>query len=201
MKITKITQQQKRTERYAIFVDGAYAFSLSQSALLTSSLAPGQELSQHQLGELKVLASSDKLYNQVLRYISLRAHTSWEIAQYLERKQASPALVDELLNKLSNIGLIDDAQYARSFVHDRQLLRPTSRLKISFELRKKHISDDIIEQVLGAEQAGDQTVLRALITRKRQQPRYHDDLKLMQYLARQGFHYPDIKEALQESET
>jgi SOS response regulatory protein OraA/RecX len=37
------------------------------------------------------------------------------------------------------------------------------------------------------------------IVRKRQQSKYHDDeLKLMQYLARQGFGYGEIKSALSE---
>jgi len=114
----------------------------------------------------------------------------------LERKQAPPALIDELLNKLTNIGLVNDAEYAKVYIHDRQLLRPTSRLKISFELRKKHVSGEIIEDALNASEDIEQTALKDLIERKRQQTRYQDDLKLMQYLARQGFHYSDIKKAL-----
>lgn len=196
MKITSITQQRKRNNRYSVFVDGAYAFSLSETALLDSGVTRGQELSQEQLRELQEVSSNDKLYNKTTRYAALRPHTAWEISEYLKRQQASPALVTEILNKLSNIGLIDDRQYARSYVHDRQLLRPTSHRKIVFELRKKHVSKEVIEAVLGESEQSDQPALHALIERKRQQTRYQDDLKLMQYLARQGFHYGDIKEAL-----
>ena len=196
MKITKIVQQQKRTNRYSISVDGTYAFSLSEAALLSSKITRGQELTQKQLRELKLLSGDDKLYAQAFRYAALRMHTSWEIARYLERKQASPALIQELLNKLSNSGLINDTQYAKSFVHDHQLLRPTSRRKIIFELRKKHVPQAIIEAVLSSNDETDQTALRTIIENKRQQSRYQDDLKLMQYLARQGFHYGDIKQAL-----
>jgi SOS response regulatory protein OraA/RecX len=38
-----------------------------------------------------------------------------------------------------------------------------------------------------------------VIERKRRQTKYQDDTKLMQYLARQGFGYDDIKSALQNS--
>ncbi len=196
MKITSITRQQKRLDRYSVFVDGAYAFSLSEAALLTCGVTRGQELSQKELGELQGLSTNDKLYNKVTRYAALRPHTTWEISEYLKRQQASPSLAVELLNKLSNIGLVDDTQYAKAYVHDRQLLRPTSRRKITFELRKKHVAKEIIEEVLTASEQDDQAALRSLIERKRQQSRYQDDLKLMQYLARQGFHYSDIKAAL-----
>jgi regulatory protein len=198
MKITGITHQQKHPQRYSVFIDGAYAFSLSEAALISSKLHHGQELKPQQAGELKLLASGDKLYGQACRYIALRVRSAWEVACYLDRKQAPPALTSELLNKLSNIGLIDDAQYAKVYIHDRQLLRPTSRLKISFELRKKHVSEEIIEAALNANEEIEQTALNDLIRRKRQQSRYQDDLKLMQYLARQGFHYSDIKKALGE---
>jgi regulatory protein len=196
MKITSIAQQQKRSERYSIFVDGAYAFSLSEAALLRAQVMRGQELSQQQLGELKALSGSDKLYAMASRYVALRPHTTWEVGQYLKRKQASPTLITQILNKLSNIGLIDDARYAQAYIHDRQLLRPTSRRKIMFELRKKHIAGETIEAALAGNDEADITALDAIIERKRLQSRYTDDLKLMQYLARQGFHYSDIKEAL-----
>lgn len=199
MKITSIKQQVKRAGRYSIFVDDKYEFSLSDTALLDSKLSIGQELSQTQIGELKKLSNDDKLYNLTLRYIALRPRTKWEIKTYLERKKASPPLVIILLNKLSNIDLVDDEKFARAFVEDRRLLRPTSRRKIIMELRKKHVEDEIIQKVVDSSEEADQTALMSIIERKRRQTKYQDDLRLMQYLARQGFGYGDIKAALQDA--
>lgn len=196
MKITSIKQQVKRAGRYSIFVDDKYAFSLSESALLEHKLASGQELSDQQLREYKKLSSEDKLYNQTLRYVAMRLRSRWEVEFYLKRKDASPALIEEILNKLSNIGMLDDEKLAKAYVNDRQLLRPASRRKIITGLRQKHVAEDIISQVVETETDGDSNALRAIIERKRQQPKYQDDLKLMQYLARQGFNYGDIKTAL-----
>jgi len=126
----------------------------------------------------------------------MRLRSRWEVEFYLKRKDASPTLIDEILNKLSNIDMINDRKLAQAFVNDRQLLRPTSRRKIIMELRKKHIEQGLIDEVIGQGPESDQTALRAIIERKRQQPKYRDDLKLMQYLARQGFNYGDIKNAL-----
>jgi regulatory protein len=200
MKITSIKQQVKRADRYSIYVDEAYAFSLSENALLASKIASGQELSKAELEEFKKLSADDKLYNQALRYIAMRPRTMWEMSFYLERKNASPPLIETILNKLSDIGLLDDEKFARAFVNDRRLLRPTSRRKLLAELRKKRISDEIIQKVVGSETADEQAALAALIMRKRRQTKYQDDTKLMQYLARQGFGYDDIKSALNSNE-
>lgn len=198
MKITAIKQQVKRAGRYSVFVDGEYSFSLSETALLDSKINSGQELTREQVSEFQLLSADDKIYNQTLRYIALRPRTKWEIEVYLKRKDAPPTLLESTLNKLSNVGLIDDQKYALAFVSDRRLLRPSSRRKIVNDLRKKHIPSAIIEEVVGSESEHEQSALKAIIDRKRQQSKYQDDLKLMQYLARQGFNYGDIKDALKD---
>lgn len=199
MKITKITQQVKRTDRYSIFVEGKYAFSLSEAALLEAALASGQELSAQQVNEFKKVSADDKLYNQALRYTAMRPRSTWEVSFYLQRKDASPALIESTLSKLTNISLLDDEAYAKTFVADRRLLRPASRRKIILELRKKRVPQEVIDRVVGQDSDDETAALQAVIERKRRQSKYQDDLKLMQYLARQGFNYDDIKSALQSS--
>lgn len=198
MKITSIKHQVKQSSRYSIFLDGKYAFSLSDRALLDSKLITGQELKTDQIREFKQLSENDKLYSQTLNFIALRLRTKWEVETYLKRKKASPALSNNIVNKLSVIGLIDDKKFATAFVNDRYLLRPTSSRKMTMELRKKHIEEGIIREVLAKiDQTEERTALQTIIERKRHQTRYKDNLKLMQYLARQGFNYADIKSALE----
>lgn len=197
MKITAITQQVKRQGRYSIFVEEKYAFSLSESALLDSKLASGQELTEVQVREYKQLSADDKLYGQALRYAAMRPRSTWEMESYLQRKKASPPLLQQILNKLSKIGMLDDVAFARSWIANRRLLKPTSRHRLTQELRAKRVPDEVIEQALKEDETSDQSVLLELVARKRKQSTYQDELKLMQYLARQGFSYNDIKEALQ----
>jgi len=200
MKITKIVQQVKRADRYSIFVEGKYSFSLSESALLESKIHSGQELTKEQVGEFKKLSADDKLYNQTLRYVAMRPRTAWEIQTHLNRKNAPPALTEQIVNKLTNIGLIDDDKFARAFVADRRLLRPTSRRKLIAELKKKHVPSEIIERAVGSEREDERSALEEVVAKKRRQTKYQDDLKLMQYLVRQGFNYEDIKMALRSDQ-
>ncbi|MDB5170685.1 MAG: regulatory protein RecX [Candidatus Saccharibacteria bacterium] len=198
MKITAIKAQVKRAGRYSIFVDDKYCFSLSDTALLETKLTTGQELTEKNIKDYKQLSDDDKLYNRTLGFIAMRPRSRWEIQFYLERKKAPTPLVEQILNKLSIVGLIDDRKYAQAYVNDRRLLRPTSRRKMMMELKKKRVSEEIIREAIGSGQEDETSALQEVITRKRRQTKYQDDAKLMQYLAGQGFGYGDIKAALQK---
>jgi regulatory protein len=199
MKITKISQQVKRQSRYSIFVDEEYSFSLSDTVLLETGLVKGQELTGEQVQGYKQLSTDDKLYNRTLQYLALRPRSIWEVEFYLKRKEAPEPLIEQITEKLLKFGLLDDYKFAESFTRDRRLLRSASTRKIQLELQKKHIASDIISQVLSEDETDTSNMLRDLIVRKRQQTKYREDeTKLMQYLARQGFGYGDIKQALSD---
>lgn len=200
MKVTAITNQVKSQGRYSIFIDGEYGFSLSEGALLESHIVKGMELTSEQLEEFKSLSADDKLYLRTLRLVSMRAKTRGEVELYLHSKGASPSLTETILNKLSNIGLIDDKKYARDYIRNRANLRPTSRLKVRSDLLKRRISEKVIAEALEEEESGDTQALVEIIRKKRMQSKYKDKLKLMQYLARQGFNYHDIKQALSDEQ-
>lgn len=200
MKITAIKQQVKRQGRYSIFVEGKYAFSLSDTALLETGLTNGQELSASEVKVLKQQSVDDKLYNNALNYVALRPRSTWEMQQYLQRKGCSPSLAEGILNKLSYLDLLNDEVFARSWVANRRLLKPISRRRLNQELRAKRIPEEIIQSVLGKDETDELDVLRELVERKRRQSRYHDVQKLMQYLASQGFQYSDIKTVLSETD-
>lgn len=199
MKITRIVEQEKQKGRYSLFVDGKYAFSLSETALLQSKLATGQELAKEDLKRWKQESADDKIYSNALRYAAMRQRSTWEVQQYLRRKEASPTLAEKILNKLSDIGLLNDETFARAWVQNRRLLRPTSKRKLQQELRAKHVPDQVIDVTLAEEGDDENAALRAIVAKKRNLPRYKaEPMKLMQYLARQGFNYEDIKSVLSE---
>ena len=198
MKITDIKQQVKRVDRYSIYVDGKYSFPLGETELLNTGIRVGQEFSQAELDELKDRSVIDKGYDRALNLIMLRPRSEWELRDYLRRKEYSPDVSDAILNKLSDRGFVDDADFAQRWVESRRLLKSTSKRRLIQELRQKRISDEIINLTLEKDVADEQVILRELIFRKRKQTRYSDDQKLMQYLVRQGYNYGDIKTVLSE---
>lgn len=198
MKITAIKQQVKRTDRYSVYVDGDYAFSLSEGALLEQRLISGQELDAQQLAALKETSGNDKAYGNTLRYVAMRPRSVGEVRDYLRRKEIDEPVAVQIIERLTRVGLLDDLAFARMWVANRRLLKATSLRRLRMELKQKHLSPGIIDQVLAEDETDDRTALRQLAQKKR--VRYSDDVKLMQYLARQGFGYDDIKTVLAELE-
>lgn len=196
MNITAIKQQERLKGRYSIYIDGKYAFSLSADALLAEKLVPGQELDEPQLKAYKKLSQDDKAYGLALAYAARRIRSRWEFTDYFRRKKYEPELAAQLLTRLEKLGLVDDRKFAEAWVRNRRLLKATSKRRLTQELRQKRVADDIIEQVLAEDETDERQVLRELVNRKRKQTKYQDNLKLMQYLARQGFSYDDIKAAV-----
>lgn len=197
MKITAIKQQVKRPDRFSVFVDGKYSFSLSELALINNEIKLGLELTRSDLKKLKEESNFDKAYNQTLNLLARRPRSEWEIRDYLKRKKHDEELSERLVNKLSERRLINDLAFAQMWVENRRLLKNMSKRKLTQELRAKRVNDEIINEVMGQDETDEREVLRELVERKKN--RYPDKLKLMQYLSRQGFNYDDIKSVLDES--
>lgn len=198
MVITAIKQQAKRADRFSIYVDGKYSFSVGENELLKLGLYTGQELTEEQLDSFKDESAYGKWFDRALNLLSYRLRSEWEITDYLKRKDCPPYITEKILSKLKEKNYIDDKRFAETWVSNRRLLKATSRRRLAQELRSKRIDGSVIESVLaGDKEATDEReVLRQLVEKKRQ--RYPDQLKLMQYLARQGYSYDDIKTVLAE---
>lgn len=198
MTISKIEQQVKTKDRYSVFVDGKFSFWVSELGLINLGLKVGQELSGEELEKLKNDAKSDKLFNQVLALIVRRARSQWEIENYLRQKKVDQDMADAVVSQLTTKGYINDLDFARRWVDNRRLLKNISKRKLELELRQKRVGDEVIKQVMGGDEVSELEVIKREIIKKRQQSRYNDETKLMQYLARQGYSYGDIKQALEE---
>lgn len=196
MKISAIKQQVKRPDRFSIFVEGKYSFSLGEGDFVTSGLRSGVEITEAEIEDYKDQSEFSKIYEKTLNLLSFRPRSEWELRDYLKRKKQSPAIIDKILNKLSKSGYVDDKKFAERWVESRRLSKPTSRRRLIQELRQKRINDSVIEEVLSADETDERKVLEELVERKR--ARYPDKLKFMQYLARQGYNYDDIKNVLND---
>jgi len=198
MKITSIKQQVKRADRYSIYVDDKYSFSLSEQELLSIKIKVGQEVTKLELKELLNKAEDDKAYMRVLDYLSRRPRSRWEVGQYLLRKGHNDNTITKILNRLSKRGYTDDNKFAESWVRSRRALKHVSKRRLVDELRQKHVSSADISRVIRDDKTDEQEVLRQIIDRKKQQTRYQDQTKLKAYLLRQGFSYDDVNIVMNE---
>ncbi|MEI9913480.1 MAG: RecX family transcriptional regulator [Candidatus Saccharibacteria bacterium] len=195
MQITKIAKIGKE-DKFAVFIDDVLKIFLSGQSILDNNLSIGQEITDERVSELTNLSNVDQLFLKALKYISLRIRSEGEVNQYLKRKGASTDQQKAVITRLKKLDLINDEKFTQAFIHDRLMVTPKSKRKISYELKKKFIAENIIENSLSNDLISDEDSLDKLVVIKRKQSKYQDDLKLMQYLVRNGFNYGDVKKAL-----
>lgn len=195
-RITDIKRQKRNENRYSIYIDDAYVFSLTDLDMSGSSLRVGQEIAAADIEYWQKHSFESKAYNQALGYIEYRRRSRREVDIYLARKDYEPEMVAVVLDRLASFGLLDDKAFAEAWLADRRALRPRSNRMLSQELRAKGVDRAIIDEVLDESEDDPVDILVAMIQKKRQLARFTDDQKLIAYLGRQGFSYAEIKEAL-----
>ncbi len=207
MKITGITSQTKNNNRVNVMVDGTYRFSLDIFQVSDLGIRIGKEYTEEELLSLESESQFGKLYSRALEYCMMRPHSAKEVRDYLYRKTRDTRtktggikkgvpqeVADRVFDRLVEKSYIDDEKFARYWIENRNLTKGTSRRKLVAELRSKGVEQSLVERLFGDSERNDEDELQKIITKKRN--RYPDDQKFMQYLARQGFSYDDIKQAL-----
>jgi regulatory protein len=209
-KITALKVQVRDKSRVNVYVDGSYSFSLDITQVADLGIKTGNTYTQEQLSELENESQYGKLYTRALEYALTRPRSKKEMRDYLYRKTrdtrtkegairkgVSPELTIRVFDRLEAKGYIDDEKFARFWVENRNVRKGSSMRRLASELGAKGISTSIVEEVLQATERSDLDELQKMIQKKSK--RYDDEKKLIAYLARQGFRYDDIKEALDEA--
>ncbi|GAC1387697.1 MAG: recombination regulator RecX [Candidatus Saccharimonadales bacterium] len=196
MIITAIRSQVKRPDRYSVYVDNEFCCTFSGSELLHLGIHTGQSITELELDDLKNGSQRDKAYHQGLDLILRRVRSEWELREYLKRKAYAPSIIEAVTQKLVDNSYLNDEDFARRWIENRRLLKSTSKRRLRQELLQKHVASEIIDQALTHDATDERQVLAQLISKKRNL--YPDKLKLMQYLIRQGYHYDDIKNVLND---
>lgn len=201
MKITAIKAQVKNSDRVSVYVDEKYALSLTYNQLLDQKIHAGLEVDQARLDTLKHTSDLGKAYERAMMYALLRPRSIREIQDYCRRKKWAPEDCRIIIDKLIAKRYVDDRAFAKSWVENRAFNKATSRRKLMLELKQKGVSDDIIQETMAEGPYNETAALSGLVAKKRKLARYKsDDQKLVQYLARQGFGFDDIKRALAQAE-
>jgi regulatory protein len=195
--ITDIKQQQRNSGRFSVYVDDAYAFSLSESALIASGLRAGQVLTAEEEEEHHKGSEEDKIYALAVNYVGVRPRSIAEMRGYLKRKGIDQEMAAEAISKLEQNGLLSDKSFAISWISNRQIQRPRSKRRLGQELQAKGLSRDDIDSALGDIDTDTELEnLVQLIEKKRRSSQYQATDKLIGYLVRQGYSYEQTKKAL-----
>ena len=201
--ITAIKPQEKRKNRFNVYLDGQFALAISNELLVSEGLKVGQELSFEKREELVAKDRLGKAQEQIYRFLSYRPRSEKEIYDYLGKKKLKDEEKEKIIKKLKEEKLIDDLEFARWFLEQRQTFRPKGSYALRQELRQKGIGEKIIDQVLPNKEEELSLAKKALVKAEKKYASFlgrEKKEKLMAYLRRRGFSWEAVKKAVDERE-
>ncbi|MGD9091639.1 MAG: RecX family transcriptional regulator [Anaerolineales bacterium] len=191
-KITAIKVQQRNRERVSVYLDGEYAFGLSR--IIAAWLKVGQHLDEARIVELKNEDTHEIAYQQALKYLNYRERSEAEVRQNLKGHDLPEESIEATMERLRRNKLVDDKRFADNWIDNRNQFRPRGRRALTYELKDKGISDEIIEQTLAGFDESEMAYLAASKKARRWEKLEWRDFrsKIYGFLARRGFNYETI---------
>ncbi len=202
--ITALSMQTGDHERVNVFVDGAFAIGIDLGTLQREGLFKGKVLSDDDWARLVRVESDHKAWHAALRLLEVRPRAEHEIRDRLRRKQFEPEQIDATIARLRDLGLLDDAQFARLWVANRAATSPKGAQALRYELISKgvdrQIAGEIVEDALdpAAEAEMCEQVARKALPRYASSPdRATFQRKLGGLLQRRGFAWDTVGPVLE----
>ena len=193
--ITAIKAQKRNRQRVSIYLDGEFAFGISR--FVAAWLKPGRKLSESEIEKLLEEDTYEVAFQKALQFINHRPRSIEETRRRLSEKGFSDEVVEQTLQRLVEKNWLDDLDFARQWIENRNTFRPRSDRLLAYELRLKGVADGKITQAL-EKYGGDEMKLafQAGIKKAkkcRDETRFDFQKKVGGFLSRRGFHYGIVK--------
>lgn len=176
-------------------------FLLRYEQLEELGLSVEQELPDEDGTKLKSFDAFNRGWKIATNYLSRQQRCSHEVGERLRQRGIGQDTVQSILTELQKLGLIDDRAYVLAFVEDRFLYRKQSKRQIQYDLSRKRLPREWIEEAflpfeeevelsnaleLGVKKLGERSL-------KDQKERN----RIYRYLLSKGFHYDLINQVME----
>ncbi|MGW4293698.1 regulatory protein RecX [Micromonospora chersina] len=126
-----------------------------------------------------------------LRQLAVRPRTRAELAGALAKRGISEEVADQVLDRYDEVGIVDDAAFARAWVSSRHTGRGLARRALANELRQRGVDGEVAGEALDEiDEETEAETARALVDRKLRTARGEPDAvfrRLVGMLARKGY--------------
>ena len=148
MLVTRIAKIRRERNRYEISVDGGPAFQVSETILAKSGLYNGMSIDEESINKIVQTDALERAHQAAVNFISYRPRSSKEVSDKLTRKGFAPDLVGAVVDRLRELMLLNDLEFARMFIRDKLRGKPMGRALLRRKLHEKGISFQASERVI-----------------------------------------------------
>ena len=146
--ITKISTQKKTDDRYNIYLDEKFAFGVDEEVLIRFDLRKGKELTEQEITQIQYEDEIRKALNSAINYLSFRMRSKLEIHNHLKKKDWEEPVINEVLNKLTELRYVDNLEFSLAYVRTQVNGAKKGPTVIVRELKQKGISAEHIETAM-----------------------------------------------------
>lgn len=199
MKITDI-ESQRNKDRVNIYIDNTFAFGLTNELRYKFDLYIGKELNNDYIEDVIKAEEQIKVTSAALNLISYRQRSVNEIYVKLKEKGFEEHYIERSIEYCKENNYLNDQHFVQSFIRDKQNLNKFGSKRIKYELLKKGISKEVIEEQVNLDQ--DEEYEIALILAEKKMKSYKDQdrnsiyRKLSGFLQRKGYPYHVVNKVL-----
>lgn len=198
-RITSLRFQKRTPDRVNVYLDEAFAFALP--AIEAAHLRVGQYLDEAEIAGLRALDISAKAYDRALRFLSFRPRSAAEVRRNLVEGEYDEAVIDVTLARLAEAGYVNDDEFARFWVENRQRFNPRGPQALRQELRQRGVARDAIEESLNGMDVAEAAYQAGQARAARLAPLAAADpagfrRKLGEFLLRRGFAHDVVQEVV-----
>lgn len=146
MIITKVQKNEGKT--YSVYIDGEFSFNVSQYDIHKLAIYEERELNKEDLAWIKHQARFMHAKTIAVNFLAYKLRTISEVKKKLNEADIDYEIIEEIINYLTENGYLDDEQYVRKFIAEKERLASLSDKVIIYKLREKGIPAEIIESAL-----------------------------------------------------
>ena len=148
----EITGVRERRNRARIFVDGEFWAELDAGVALEHGLVEGADFSPEELNRARVAGERPIAMGRAFNLLGYRARSEAELRERLRRYGYVEETIEGVVLRLEELGYLDDVEFAR--LAAREKARRYGPRRVSLELKKSGVGEDLAREVVEEEFAG-----------------------------------------------
>lgn len=196
MKIQELKPSKRIQGRWLACMDDGSILRLSENEVVRFSLYAGRELEEGEADALVAAAHASGLKEKAVALLSAKPLSRRELEQKLQSWEATDEEKTAIADRLEELGYLNDAAYAAQVVRYYSA-KGFGERKLRDELYRRGVARDLWPEAL--EQAEDPSSAMDLFIQKKlkgTQPDRQELKRLSDALARRGYSWSDISQAL-----
>lgn len=174
-----------------------YIISLPPEVFKKSGLKVGSEITQEDINNINLISQEHKAKEKALNILSYRAHSKNELKNKIKSRFGEQC-AQNIVDKIENLGLINDEKFAEDYALELIKNKYYSLKRVKFELIKKNISSEIINNILENLDIDEHENLIKIVNKRNflDLKDQKDITRAVNYLYRLGYDLKQIKNVL-----